>query len=40
MRPSIDFGLICLAPLMTLAIAVTLTGSDPEWTPVPFLTAP
>jgi hypothetical protein len=41
LRSRIDFfGLICFALLMTAAIAVSLACPNPEWTPVPFLTAP
>jgi hypothetical protein len=40
LRPGIDFGLICFALLMAFAIAVNLACAIPEWTPVPFLTAP
>jgi hypothetical protein len=40
LRSRIDFGLICFALLMTVAIAVGLACPNPEWTPVPFLTAP
>jgi hypothetical protein len=39
-RSEIDFGLICFALLVTLAIAVSLACPNPEWTPVPFLMAP
>jgi hypothetical protein len=40
LRSRIDFGLICFALLMTAAIAVSLACPNPEWTPIPFLTAP
>jgi hypothetical protein len=40
LRSDIDFGLTCLAFLMTAAIAVSLTCPNPEWTPVAFLIAP
>jgi hypothetical protein len=40
LRSEIDFGVICFALLVTIAIAVSLGCPSPEWTPVPFLTAP
>jgi hypothetical protein len=40
LRPSVDFGLVCFALLVTMAIAVSLACPDPEWTPVQFLIAP
>jgi hypothetical protein len=40
LRSGINFGLICFALLMTVAIAVSLARPNTEWTPVPFLTAP
>jgi hypothetical protein len=40
LRYRVDFGLICFALLMTAAVAVSLGCPNPEWTPVPFLTAP
>jgi hypothetical protein len=39
-RSEIDFGLICFALLVTLAIVIGLACPNPEWTPVPFLMAP
>jgi hypothetical protein len=36
----IDFGLISLAFLMTLAIVVSLACPNPEYTPVQLLIAP
>jgi hypothetical protein len=40
LRSEIDFGLICFAFLMTIAIAVSLVCPNPECTPVQFLIAP
>ncbi len=40
LRSGVDFGLIWFALLITLAVAVSLAHPNPEWTPVPFLTAP
>jgi hypothetical protein len=39
-RSEIDFGLICAAFLVTLAIVVSVACPNPEWTPVQFLMAP
>jgi hypothetical protein len=40
LRSGIDFGLICFALLLTLAIVASLACPSLEWTPVPFLVAP
>jgi hypothetical protein len=40
LRSEIDFGVICLALLVTVAIAVSLGCPNPEWAPVPLLIAP
>jgi hypothetical protein len=40
LRSGMDFGLICFALLMALAIVVSLACPNPEWTPVQFLIAP
>jgi hypothetical protein len=40
LRSEIDFGLICFAFLIALAIVASLACPNPEWTPVQFLTAP
>jgi hypothetical protein len=40
LRSGVDFGLICFALLVTMAIAVSLACPNPEWTLVPLLAAP
>jgi hypothetical protein len=40
LRSGIDFGPICFALLMAIAITVSLACPNPEWAPVLFLTAP
>jgi hypothetical protein len=40
LRCGIDFGLICFALLVTMAIVAGLASPNPEWTPVQFLAAP
>jgi hypothetical protein len=40
LRSGFDFGLVCFALLVTLAITVNVARPNLEWTPVPFLTAP
>jgi hypothetical protein len=39
LRSEVNFGLICFALLVALAI-VASAGPHPEWTPVQFLLAP
>jgi hypothetical protein len=40
LRSGVDFGLICFAFLVTMAIAASLACPNLEWTLVPFLAAP
>jgi hypothetical protein len=40
LRSGTNFGLICFALLVTVAIAVSAACPDLQWPPVPFLTAP
>jgi hypothetical protein len=40
LRSGMDFGLICFALLVTMAIVAGLACPNPEWTPVLFLIAP